>query len=222
MFNFAVGRESLLSGFQWFFFIFCNTVVVPPTLLSAFQLPQSSLLTLTQYAFLATALACFAQAFCGHRRAIMEGPGGLWWGTILTITLGEASRGTPINDIATSLAVGIALSGVLTMLIGFSGLGHRLARLFTPSVMVLFMLMLGAQLTTIFFKGMLGLPFGIADPNFKNSITAVRALGGGDVPGTGDDYFPATTFCPLRPAGRYDNRLVVVVLLLSFFAFALR
>ncbi|MEN1403252.1 solute carrier family 23 protein, partial [Pseudomonas aeruginosa] len=91
----------------------------------------------------------------------------LWWGTILTITLGEASRGTPINDIATSLAVGIALSGVLTMLIGFSGLGHRLARLFTPSVMVLFMLMLGAQLTTIFFKGMLGLPFGIADPNFK-------------------------------------------------------
>ncbi len=221
MFNFAVGRESLLSGFQWFFFIFCNTVVVPPTLLSAFQLPQSSLLTLTQYAFLATALACFAQAFCGHRRAIMEGPGGLWWGTILTITLGEASRGTPINDfatslavgialcghrraimegpgglwwgtiltitlgeasrgtpindIATSLAVGIALSGVLTMLIGFSGLGHRLARLFTPSVMVLFMLMLGAQLTTIFFKGMttiffkgmLGLPFGIADPNFK-------------------------------------------------------
>ncbi len=68
------------------------------------------------------------------------------------------------------------------MLIGFSGLGHRLARLFTPSVMVLFMLMLGAQLTTIFFKGMLGLPFGIADPNFKNSVTAVRALGGGDVP----------------------------------------
>ena len=37
------------------------------------------------------------------------------------------------------------------------------------------------------------------------------------MPGTGDDYFPATTFCPLRPAGRYDNRLVVVVLLLSFF-----
>lgn len=106
---------------------------------------------------------------------LWKGPGGLWWGTILTITLGEASRGTPINDIATSLAVGIALSGVLTMLIGFSGLGHRLARLFTPSVMVLFMLMLGAQLTTIFFKGMLGLPFGIADPNFKFSYRRSRS-----------------------------------------------
>ncbi|WP_224774913.1 solute carrier family 23 protein, partial [Citrobacter freundii] len=35
----VINRESLLSGFQWFFFIFCNTVVVPPTLVSAFHLP---------------------------------------------------------------------------------------------------------------------------------------------------------------------------------------
>lgn len=152
----------------------------------------------------------------------MEGPGGLWWGTILTITLGEASRGTPINDIATSLAVGIALSGVLTMLIGFSGLGHRLARLFTPSVMVLFMLMLGAQLTTIFFKGMLGLPFGIADPNFKIQLppfalsVAVMCLVLAMI------IFLPQRFARYGLAGRYDNRLVVVVLLLSFFAFALR
>lgn len=81
----------------------------------------------------------------------MEGPTGLWWGTILTITLAEASRGTPLNDIATSLSVGIVISAVLTMIIGFSGLGHRLARLFTPTVMV-FMLLLGAQLTTIFLR----------------------------------------------------------------------
>lgn len=91
----VINRESVLSGFQWFFFIFCNTVVVPPTLLSAFHLPADNLLMLTQYAFLTTALACLVQAFCGHRRAIMEGPTGLWWGAILTITLGEASRGTP-------------------------------------------------------------------------------------------------------------------------------
>ena len=51
-------RENLLSGFQWFFFIFCNTVVVPPTLVSAFHLPDSSLLMLTQYAFLSTAVYC--------------------------------------------------------------------------------------------------------------------------------------------------------------------
>jgi len=163
-------RENLLSGFQWFFFIFCNTVVVPPTLVSAFHLPESSLLLLTQYAFLTTAIACLLQVFIGHRRAIMEGPTGLWWGTILTITLAEASRGTPLNDIASSLAVGIAISAVMTIVIGISGLGSRLARLFTPSVMVVFMLLLGAQLTTIFFKGMLGLPFGMAKSTVSLSL----------------------------------------------------
>lgn len=96
----------------------------------------------------------------------MEGPTGLWWGAILTITLGEASRGTPLNDIASSLSVGIAISAMVTIFIGISGLGHRLARLFTPAVMV-FMLLLGAQLTSIFFKGMLGLPFGIADTSAR-------------------------------------------------------
>lgn len=163
-------RENLLSGFQWFFFIFCNTVVVPPTLVSAFHLPENSLLMLTQYAFLTTAVACLLQVLFGHRRAIMEGPTGLWWGTILTITLAEASRGTPLNDIASSLAVGIAISAVMTIVIGISGLGSRLARLFTPSVMVVFMLLLGAQLTTIFFKGMLGLPFGMATSTVSLSL----------------------------------------------------
>ncbi len=79
------------------------------------------------------------------------------------------------------------------------------------------MLMLGAQLTTIFFKGMLGLPFGIADPNFKIQLppfalsVAVMCLVLGMI-------IFLSTFCPLWSAGRYDNRLVVVVL----FAFLLR
>ncbi|VDY44788.1 purine permease ybbY [Salmonella enterica subsp. enterica serovar Daytona] len=72
-----------------------------------------------------------------------------------------------MNDIASSLSVGIAISAMVTIFIGISGLGHRLACLFTPAVMVFFMLLLGAQLTSIFFKGMLGLPFGIADTSAR-------------------------------------------------------
>lgn len=157
---FPVNKRNTLAGFQWFFFIFCNTVVVPPTLQSAFQLPASSLITLTQYGFITTGLACLAQTILGHQRAIMEGPAGLWWSTILTVTIGEAARGTSFDSIATSLTVGIFLSAIFTIMIGISGIGHRLVKLFSPTVMVFFMLLLGAQLTTIFFKGMLGLPFG--------------------------------------------------------------
>jgi hypothetical protein len=52
-----------------------NPVVINPywvsviNALAAFQLPASALITLTQYGFITTGLACLAQALLGHRRA---------------------------------------------------------------------------------------------------------------------------------------------------------
>ncbi|SUG79135.1 purine permease ybbY [Salmonella enterica subsp. enterica] len=161
----VINRESVLSGFQWFFFIFCNTVVVPPTLLVRFHLPADNLLMPHTIRFFDHRVGpAWFRHFAAIAAPLWKGRQGCGGGAILTITLGEASRGTPLNDIASSLSVGIAISAMVTIFIGISGLGHRLARLFTPAVMVFFMLLLGAQLTSIFFKGMLGLPFGIAIP----------------------------------------------------------
>lgn len=154
-----IKKNNIISGFQWFFFIFCNTVVIPPTLQSAFHLSSQTTFVITQYSFLLTALACLLQAFFGHKRSIMEGPTGLWWATILTVTLSESTQGVPLGTIGWSLSIGIFLSGIITILIGVSGIGGWLARLFKPGVLVVFMFLLGAQLVTIFLKGMLGLPF---------------------------------------------------------------
>lgn len=156
-----IKKNNIISGFQWFFFIFCNTVVIPPTLQSAFHLSDQTTFTITQYSFLLTALACLLQAFLGHKRSVMEGSTGLWWATILTVTLSESMQGTALSTIGWSLAIGIFLSGIITILIGLSGLGGWLASLFKPGVLVVFMFLLGAQLVTIFLKGMLGLPFGV-------------------------------------------------------------
>lgn len=156
-----IKKNNIISGFQWFFFIFCNTVVIPPTLQSAFHLSDQTTFTITQYSFLLTALACLLQAFLGHKRSVMEGPTGLWWATILTVTLSESMQGTALGTIGWSLAIGIFLSGIITIIIGLSGLGGWLASLFKPGVLVVFMFLLGAQLVTLFLKGMLGLPFGV-------------------------------------------------------------
>lgn len=157
MFN--LSKDNYLSGLQWFFFIFCNTVVIPPTLQSAFQLSNETTLVITQYAFLATSLACLIQAILGHKRSIMEGPAGLWWGTILSVTFAESAQGTPLEVIGISFALGIAIAGIITIIIGISGIGKYLALLFSPGVMAVFMFLLGANLISIFLKGMLGLPF---------------------------------------------------------------
>lgn len=151
MFNFAVSRESLLSGFQWFFFIFatrlwfllryfllfsCRKVACLHSRNMLFLLPRWPA-SLRRSAVI-VALLWKGRVACGGNHPYYHP-----WRSIARDT-DQRYRHQPGG--------GIALSGVLTMLIGFSGLGHRLARLFTPSVMVLFMLMLGAQLTTIFSK----------------------------------------------------------------------
>src|SRR6185437_12928074 len=55
---------------------------------------------------------------------------------------------------------GIIIVAILTFLIGITGLGPRIAKLFKPAVMGVFMFLFGCQLIGIFLKGMLGIPFG--------------------------------------------------------------
>lgn len=157
--------SNWISGLQWLFFIFTNIVVIPITVGAAFDLPTSKIVMLLQLSFIVTGLACMAQAFFGHKRAIMEGQSGLWWGVILTLCYIAAAQDMPLIELGGSLTIGIIISGILTAIIGISGLGPHLSKLFNPAVMGVFMFLLGCQLIGIFLKGMLGIPFGNQSPS---------------------------------------------------------
>ena len=66
----------------------------------------------------------------------------------------------PLAVLGGSLTVGIIIVSILTFLIGVTGIGPRIAKLFNPAVMGVFMFLFGCQLIGIFLKGMLGIPFG--------------------------------------------------------------
>src|SRR5690625_372172 len=112
-----------LSGLQWLFFIFTNIVVIPITVGAAFELPQERIAGLLQLSFIVTGIACIVQALMGHKRAIMEGQSGLWWGVILMLTTTAAAQGMPLDVLGGSLTIGIIISGALTIIIGLSGAG---------------------------------------------------------------------------------------------------
>lgn len=152
--------SNWISGLQWLFFIFTNIVVIPITVGAAFELSTSTIVNMLQLSFIVTGLACIIQAFWGHKRAIMEGQSGLWWGVILTLCATATAQGMPLPILGGSLTVGIIIVAILTFLIGVTGLGPRIAKLFTPAVMGVFMFLFGCQLIGIFLKGMLGIPFG--------------------------------------------------------------
>src|SRR5690625_4550949 len=110
--------------------------------------------------FIVTGLACLFQAFFGHRRPILEGQSGLWWGIFLTLVATTSAQGMPLDVLGGSLAFGVIISGIITIFIGVMGIGPVIANWFNPSVMGVFMFLLGVTLIQIFLKGMLGIPFG--------------------------------------------------------------
>ncbi|WP_260858086.1 uracil/xanthine transporter [Bacillus sp. FJAT-22090] len=158
--NELLKSSNWISGLQWLFFIFTNIVVIPITVGTAFELPSGTIVNMLQLSFIVTGLACIVQAFLGHKRAIMEGQSGLWWGVILALCSTAISQGMPLSILGGSLTVGIIITSILTFLIGVTGMGPRLANLFKPAVMGVFMFLFGCQLIGIFLKGMLGIPFG--------------------------------------------------------------
>jgi xanthine/uracil permease len=158
--NGLLKSSNWISGLQWLFFIFTNIVVIPITIGAAFELSPETIVNMLQLSFIVTGLACIIQAFLGHKRAIMEGQSGLWWGVILTLCTTAAAQGMPLPVLGGSLTVGIIITAIITFLIGVTGVGPHLAKLFTPAVMGVFMFLFGCQLIGIFLKGMLGIPFG--------------------------------------------------------------
>lgn len=152
--------DHWFAGLQWLFFLFTNTVVIPITVGAAFHLPQGKMISLLQFSFLFTGLACILQALLGHKRSVMEGQSGLWWAVILSLCYAAPSQGMTLTELGGNLAVGIIMSGVMTIIIGLSGLSEFLSKLFNNGVMAVFMFLLGCKLNAIFLQGMLGIPFG--------------------------------------------------------------
>lgn len=151
---------TVLAGFQWLFFMFANTVVIPISVGSAFQLEQIEIVSAIQRSFIFTGLACLLQGLIGHRLALMEGQSGLWWGVILSLAGTASAMNVDLMTVGGSIAVGVIASGILVAIFGLLGMGNLLKKWFTPIVMFVFLLLLANQLITIFLKGMIGLNTG--------------------------------------------------------------
>ncbi len=151
--------RSFLQGLQWFFFIFANIVIIPITIGEAFKLDDSTVIFMMQMSFIVTGLVSLLQVYFGHGRPLLEGQSGLWWGVFLSLVAIASSQGLSLVTLGGSIAVGVFISGVITILIALFKLGHLFSRLFTPAVMGVFMMLLGVTLIQIFTKGMLGLSF---------------------------------------------------------------
>ncbi|MWC29575.1 uracil/xanthine transporter [Paenibacillus sp. MMS18-CY102] len=146
----------LLAGVQWLFFLFTNTVMVPLSVGHALGLDADGIAASMQRSFILTGLLCIVQLIWGHRYSLMDGPAGVWWGLVLSITASAPAMGMDVGTVAASLMSGFLLSSALVIILALCGFIQVLKRIFSPVVMGVFLLLLTFQLANTFFKGMIG------------------------------------------------------------------
>ncbi|QFG01166.1 uracil/xanthine transporter [Psychrobacillus glaciei] len=146
---------TTLASFQWLFFIFANTLVVPISVGAAFQLPTEIIEMIIRYSFIFTGLACILQAWVGHRFPLMEGHSGLMWGLLLNMGISASALGLDFATVGGGIATGIILAGAVTVLVALFNLISIVQKIVTPMVISVYIFLLTFHLIFIFFKGML-------------------------------------------------------------------
>ncbi|WP_285767352.1 uracil/xanthine transporter [Peribacillus sp. SI8-4] len=168
-----VSSVTLFSSFQWLFFIFANTVVVPISIGAAFDLPSDITEMTMRSSLVFTGIACVIQGWKGHKYPIMEGHSGLLWGVMLNLGLSAPSIGLGFAEVGGGIATGLLAAGVVTMLLAAFNLISYVQKIFTPMVMTVYLFLLTFQLIFVFFKGMLG----ITDAGQVNIPVSFLSLG---------------------------------------------
>lgn len=153
--NKRFGTVTIFSSVQWLFFIFANTVMIPISVGTVFQLPGETIAMMLRDSLVFTGLASIFQGWKGHRYPLMEGHSGLLWGVILNLGLSASSLGMSYTEIGGGIATGVLLASAVTLILAaFNGIS-LLKSIFNPMVMSVYLFLLTFQLIFIFFKGMM-------------------------------------------------------------------
>ncbi|MGG2066946.1 purine/pyrimidine permease [Bacillus sp. S14(2024)] len=149
--------KIIFSSLQWALFILMSSVVVPVAIASNYGLDSIATVEFVQRTLFVLGLAGILQSFFGHRLPIQEAPAGLWWGVFsLYAGLGTVLFGSHIETLRV-LQYAFLLSGVIFILLSVFGLIEKLARLFTPTVVGIYLILIVIQLSSSFLQGMFGL-----------------------------------------------------------------
>lgn len=148
--------ENLMYGFQQLVLFVASAVVMPVVVGYALGLSQSEVAAMLQRTFVLCGVMTVLQVRFGHRFPIQDGPAGLWSGLFLLMVSAAPSLHMSLPHLRTSLEMGMLLGGALVMVLAVTGLIRPLAKLFTPIINGMLILLMVLQISASIMKGMLG------------------------------------------------------------------
>lgn len=138
-------------------FMIAGAIAAPIAIADLYNLTPMETSGLIQSTLITLGIAGLLQGLIGHKLPIHEGPAGLWWSifTIYASLVGGIYSSN--NEGLQALSGAMIISGVLFILISAFKLMDKIARLFTPTITFIYLLLLIFQLSGYFMKGMMGI-----------------------------------------------------------------
>lgn len=151
--------KTTVSGLQWMAFIFAGSIVAPIAIADLFGLSSIETTGLVQRTMFVLGISSLLQGAFGHRLPINEGPAGLWWGVFAIYAGLSSTLFSSDTETLRGLEGAMIASGIVFILLTVFNLIHKLAKLFTPVVLGVYLLLLVLQLSGTFINGMLGIGY---------------------------------------------------------------
>jgi xanthine/uracil permease len=147
---------TLLGALQWVGFVVAANAMVPLVLGDAFGFAPAQVGALTQRALFLIGLASLLQLWQGHRLPLSEGVSYVWLGVFVTLAGVERAAGHAPQLLLPAVEGGLIFAGLLLVALAASGLAGPLQRLFTPTVVATYLMLLPIQFSGPFLRSMLG------------------------------------------------------------------
>ncbi len=148
--------KTILGSLQWMLFILMGSIVIPVSIAGAYGLEGMAITSFVSRTLFVLGVAGILQALIGHRLPIQEGPAGVWWSVfLLYASLGAELFGSTDNTLR-ALSFCFLASGTIFIVLALLGLIDKISKLFTPTVMGAYLILLVLQLSGTFLKGMAG------------------------------------------------------------------
>jgi xanthine/uracil permease len=130
--------------------------MVPLVVGDAFDLSAAQVGALTQRLLFVIGLVSLVQLWRGHRLPISEGISYVWMGLFVTLAGMARAAGQDPQLLLPKLEGGLIASGLALIAVAGLGLAERLERLFTPTVVATYLMLLPIQFAGPFLRSMLG------------------------------------------------------------------
>ena len=149
--------KHLFNSLQWMLFMLMGSIVIPVGVAGSFNLDPADIVSFVARTLFVLGVAGILQACFGHKLPIQEGPAGVWWGIfVLYAGIGSMMFGSNTETLRV-LEFCFILSGIIFIILSLLRVVEKIARLFTPTVMGAYLVLLVIQLSGSFMRGMMGI-----------------------------------------------------------------